>query len=150
MAHIVAAFDSSITIDRPIEDVFALLSDPERTSSWSSLAAEETLTSERPIRVGSTYRVVGKGFGRRAMRENEVTEFELNRRWAVRSRSGSPATRASATFQPVDGGTRVDFTVEAELTGVLRLAAPLVMTIGKRQWDRDLRNLKALMEAGTL
>ena len=60
------------------------------------------MISAGPIGVGSTYRAVGKGFGRPAVRENEVTEFEPNRRWAVRSRTGSPATRASATFHLVE------------------------------------------------
>jgi uncharacterized protein YndB with AHSA1/START domain len=145
-----ATFRSAITIDRPLEDVFAVLSDPERTAKWSSLTTGETMISTGPIGVGSTYRVVSKGLVRPAVRENEVTEFELNRRWAVRSRTGSPATRASATFHPVEGGTRIDFSVEAELTGPLRVVAPVVMTVGKRQWDRDLRKLKALMEAGAL
>ena len=150
MTPSMAAFQSAIIIDRSLEDVFAVLSDPERTATWSSLTTGETMISTGPIGVGSTYRAVGRGFGRPTVRENEVTEYELNRRWTVRSRTGSPATRASATFHPVEGGTRIDFTVEAELTGPLRVVAPLVMTIGKRQWDRDLRNLKALMEAGRL
>jgi hypothetical protein len=108
------------------------------------------MISTGPIGVGSRYRVVSKGLGRPVVRENEVSEFELNCRWVVRSRTGSPATRASATFHPVEGGTRIDFTIEAELTGFLRPVGPLVMALGKRQWGRDLRNLKALMEAGTL
>ena len=145
-----AAFNSAVTIDRSLEDVFAVLSNPERTATWSSLTTGETMISTGPLGVGSTYRAVGRGLGRSTVRENEVTEFELNRRWAVRSRTGSPATRASATFHPVEGGTRIDFTVEAELTGPLRVVAPIVMTIGRRQWNRDLRNLKAMMEAGTL
>ena len=145
-----AAFRSAITINRPLVDVFQVLTDPERTAKWSSLTTGETMISTGPIGVGSTYRVVGKGFGRSTVRENEVTEYELNRRWTVQSRTGSPPTRASATFRQDDGGTRIDFVIEAELTGLLGVVAPLVMAIGKRQWERDLRNLKAMMEAGAL
>ena len=48
------------------------------------------------------------------------------------------------------GAERLGTEDEAELTGFLRPVGPLVMALGKRQWGRDLRNLKALMEAGTL
>jgi uncharacterized membrane protein len=140
----------SITIDRPVEEVFAVLSNPEITPTWSSLAVEETVTSTGPIGVGTTYRAVGVVFGRRVVNENEVTEFEPNRMWTVRVLTGPMRTGASMAFEPVERGTHITMRITMEPAGLLRLAAPLLVRLGRRQFQRDLEHLKRLMETGAL
>ncbi|MDQ2934690.1 MAG: SRPBCC family protein [Chloroflexota bacterium] len=142
--------EASITIHRSVEDVFAVVSNFEHNSKWSSATVEDKITSPGPIGVGSKARLVSKFLGRRIENFAEVTEFELNRRVTMRSTSRPMPFQGSLTLEPVEGGTRVNTTFKLEPGGLIKLAEPLVMTMAKRQWDSDLANLKDLMEAHAL
>jgi carbon monoxide dehydrogenase subunit G len=139
----------SVVINRPLEEVFAELADLENNKKWRSGTIEAEKTSVGPIGVGTTYRMVNGTFGQRMEGEAEVTEFESNRRFVTKNRSGV-AIETERIFEPAEGGTRVTFTVKAELAGFFQLAEPLVAGIGKRRLESDLADLKDLMEAGAL
>lgn len=140
----------SATIMRPVADVFAVLSNPENTPKWSSGSLESKQTSAGPMGVGTTTRSVSRFLGRRIESENEITEFEPNKKFASKSKSGPFPIEASMTFEPIEGGTRVNFTIEAEPGGFFKLAEPLIVSIAKRQFQSDLDNAKDLMEANVL
>ena len=48
-----AKAEVSVTIDRPLEDVFAVLTDVEKTATWSAPTVEEHWTTPGPVGVGS-------------------------------------------------------------------------------------------------
>jgi uncharacterized membrane protein len=140
----------STVINRPVEEVFAVVSNVENNPKWSSAFLEAEQTSGEPIGVGTTWHVVQKALGQRMEGEIEVTEYEPNRKCTQQGKSGPIPTEVRQTFEPVKGGTRVSFTLEAEPGGFFKLAEPLVKTMGKRQIEGDLANLKDLMEAHAL
>jgi uncharacterized protein YndB with AHSA1/START domain len=146
----VARAELSVVIERPVEDVFAVLTDPEKQPEWSSATHEARKTSPGPIGLGSRARFVAKFLGRRIENESEVTEFEPNRRFTAETKSGPFPFKIAMTFAPVDAGTRVDLTIEAEPGGFFRIAEPLFVSLGKRQFESDLATLKDLMEADAL
>ncbi len=145
-----ARAEVSTTIKRPIEDVWAVISDVENNPKWSSVALEAKRTSPGPIGVGTTARFVGRFLGRRIESESVVTEFEANKKYSFESKSGPFPIRATTTLEQVEGGTRVKSIIDAEPGGFFKLAEPLVISIGKRQFQGDLDNLKDLMEANAL
>lgn len=140
----------STTINRSVEDVFAVVSNFEHNAKWSSATIEDKITSAGPIGVGSTAHLVSKFLGRRFEAEAVITEFEPNRRVSMESTSGPFPIRGSLTVEPVEGGTRIDSTFEVEPGGFFKLADPLVTRMAKRQFESDLANLKDLMEAHAL
>jgi uncharacterized protein YndB with AHSA1/START domain len=145
-----ARFDVSTTIKRPVEDVFAVLSDMSNGSKWSSGQAEPAVrTSDGPIGVGSTWHSVGKIVGRRFESDIEFTEFEPDRR-IVFTITKPFAMTSTVTFETVAGGTRVSQTIEAEPGGFFKLAEPPVVTMSRRQLQNDLDNLRDLMDAHAL
>jgi len=147
-------FNCSVTIERPIEDVFAVLSDPTRSPQWSNYAIRGELVTEGPVGVGSRRRTVVKGFAGMGTMESvfEVTEVVPLRAIALRQVSaswgGSGATRY--TFAPVDGGTRVDWMWEVHLTGARKVLEKPMVSFTRRAFQSDLDNLKALMESGRI
>ena len=145
-----ATAELSTTINRPVEDVFAVMSNVEDNPKWSSAALEAKQTSAGPIGVGTTAHFVGKFIGRRIESDSVVTEFEPNRKFTWESKSGPFPLRGSFTFEPVEGGTRVNAIFEAEPGGFFKLAEPLFVGMAKRQFQGDLANLKDLMEADAL
>lgn len=144
-----ARIDVSTTINRPGEDVFALLSDYSNGSKWVSGGFKANKTSDGPIGVGTTWHVVSKFLGRPMTSDFEYTEFEPNRKIVFTSTKPFPMT-STVMFEPVAGGTRVHQVGEAEFGGFLKLAGPLVATMARRQLQSDLDNLRALMDAHSL
>jgi hypothetical protein len=54
----VTTFENTVLIARPIEDVFAFLSDLENVPKWNYAIVETRKVSEGPIGVGTTYQQV--------------------------------------------------------------------------------------------
>ena len=135
----------SITIDRSVDDVFAVLTDVTRTADWSSSAESERWLTEPPHGLGSRREAVGRTLGRRITNVAEVTAFEPLRGWTMRSVSG-PAFEASAVFSPEGAGTRVDWTWSFGRSRLARLAMTPLMPVFRRRFVTDLGRLKAMME----
>ena len=148
--RVMAIADINTTIKRPVEDVFAMVSNIENNPKWSSGVLEAKTTSVGPIGMGTTGHVVGKILGKRIESDSEITGFKQNRIFAAQSKSGPFPFRLSMTFDAVEGGTRVSGTIEAEPGGFFKLAEPLFVSMARRQFQNDLDNLKDLMEANAL
>jgi uncharacterized protein YndB with AHSA1/START domain len=134
-----------------VEDVFAVLSNPENAPKWSPNALEETLTSPRPVGVGSTRHAVVKTFGGRTAENDAVcTAFDLNRRIAWRSTSAPVPFEVTVDFIPHDGGTRIDSIWTWEPRGLVRVAAPLLDLLFRRAMQKDVDGLRRMMEAREL
>jgi uncharacterized protein YndB with AHSA1/START domain len=142
-----ASTTMTVTIARPVEDVFDVLSDVEKVATWSSNTIEETLLTPGPLRRGSRRRAVVKGFAGRTMQnEAEMVEFEPNRRMVVEVLDAPVPARIVIDFTPVDGGTRLDWTGIVSPRGILAPTAPLIARAYRAMFEKDLRNLKALMD----
>jgi hypothetical protein len=65
-----ATLQVSGVINRPVEDVWGVLSNPENAPIWSHNAVDEKLTSPRPVRVGTDATGGGQGVWWRNDRES--------------------------------------------------------------------------------
>ena len=146
-----ARVDLHVTIGRPVADVFRVLSTPELTPRWSANAIEEHATTPGPARVGSRRRATVRAIGRGTTEnEIEITEFEPERRIAVRSVESVVPFTSAWTFTPVDGGTRVDWRWDFTLGGRLRPFDWIVAAVFARAFRPDLERLRSMMESGEL
>jgi uncharacterized protein YndB with AHSA1/START domain len=138
---------SSITIQRPIEDVFEVMTDVEKTGRWFPGNVEEHWTSPAPHGVGSTRHAVVTMLGRRSENDAVATEFQPPHRAVMRGTSPNAPFVVTLNFAQDGAGTRVDVTSEITLQGASRIFGPLVSAIYGRAWTRGLANLKRLMES---
>ena len=141
----------SVTILRPVGDVFAVLTDVGNAAKWSS-ALEEQLITPGPLRVGSRRRAVVPGVAGRTMEnEMELTELVPDRRLAMRGVAGFPfPVRIVAELEPAGGGALLRWTTYLEPGGVGKLFGPVLAAGYKRSFAKDLANLKSMMESGAL
>jgi carbon monoxide dehydrogenase subunit G len=141
--------EEEIVIDRPPEDVFAFVTDPENDREWVSTAVERQREKEGPIGVGSRIRAVDKFLGRRIESTLEVTEHEPNTRSAIRL-EGPISASGTYVLEPENGRTRFRWVLDAEagLGGLYlgRVTDPLVTFIFRRRIRSDLRRLKGALE----
>ena len=139
-----------IEIRRPIEEVFGVLTDVTKTGRWYPAKVEEWWTSSPPHGIGSTRRARTRVLGRTLENDAVVTAHDPPHFAAMRGLSRNAPFEASLRFAPVNGGTRVTVQTGLHLTGAMRLIGPLVIPMYERGWERGLRTLKRMMEAGEL
>ena len=145
-----ARVTNRITIRRPIDDVFAVLTNVENTGTWFPGKVEEHWTSPPPHGVGSTRHAVATMFGRRSENDAVATEYEPPHRAVMQGTSPNAPFVVALTFRPEGEGTRVEVRSELGLRGPARVFGPLVAALYGRAWARGLAKLKRLMESGAL
>lgn len=139
-----------MTIGRNSEDVFAVLSDVEKTAQWHPATIEEHWTSEGETRVGSTRRAVAKSFGVRSENEAEVTVYDPGRALGLKSIDSPVPFEIGIQFEQVGDSTRVDWDVAMNPSGVYRLLGSTLIDAFMRQLDLGLNHLKSQMESDEL
>jgi len=134
-------FDLEVTIERPVEDVFAYVTDVRHLPEW-----QESAVDAGWIEPGARFRERRSFLGRTAELELEVTAYEQDRRFDVKSVSGPVRFEILHAFEAVAGGTVLRVTAEAAIGGALRFAAAMAKKQAERQFRSDLERLKGLLE----
>jgi uncharacterized protein YndB with AHSA1/START domain len=138
--------EQTVVIDRPIEEVFAYVTDQTKTPNWQAGLIEVQRTTAGPIGVGTRHTLVRKFMGRRMEADNEYVAYEPHRLVTFRTTSG-PALVASYLFDAVPDGTRLTSRVELDGAGLFGLLEPVVGAGLRREMKAALPALKALLEA---
>jgi hypothetical protein len=143
-----ATFQNTLTIQRPIEDVFAFLADFENIPTWNYAIVETRRTSPGPVGVGTTYRQL-RSIPDRREEGFEVTVFEPTTRLEVHGEIGPFTATIGYLLAPVDDGTQLVNVVDLESASMaVRLLAPLAASRVKAAVAANLNRLKQLLEAG--
>jgi uncharacterized membrane protein len=141
--------ESSLVINRPIEDCFTYLADLANDVEWRREWIDAQKTADGLDGVGARYRLTGSLLGRRIATVYETVAHEPTRLAAWKAVSGPLPLTFSRAFEAVDGGTRVTMCYEGDLGGLLEVAAPLLVRMGRRQLEGDYPALKQLLERPT-
>ncbi|HEU4671350.1 MAG TPA: SRPBCC family protein [Candidatus Limnocylindrales bacterium] len=139
-----------VEIERPIEDVFAVLTDVTLTGRWYPGAVEEWWVTPPPVGVGSVRRARIRLLGRATENDAVVTEFRPPLLAAMKGMPPLAPFEIELRLASIGGGTHVDVGSTFQLRGPIRLIGPLFIDRYERGWDRGLANLKRMMEAGEL
>ena len=140
---------STVTIDRPLEDVFAYVADYRNDPAWRPEVKEMRYLSEEPVGVGIHALETSVLWGRRLVTETLISAYDPNRRLDWDFVSGPFRVRGSRTFEAVDGGTRVTSELEWNPAARLaRMAAPAMTRSYQRMLDRNLQRLRTILEEG--
>ena len=137
----------SVVINRPVDEVFAFLANPENEPLWNSGTQKAEQTSEGPMGVGTTVNSVSRFLGQTTEATWEVTEYEVNRRRGSKSTSGPMPFEFVNNFESVEGGTKLTATFQIEAGGFFKLAEPVLARMARRQQETSLANLKDILEA---
>jgi uncharacterized protein YndB with AHSA1/START domain len=145
-----AAIVESIEISRRPEDVFSYVTDFSHYPDWQGGVVSARREGDAPPAVGSRA-VVTRRVGPREMTGNEeITELNPPRSWAVRALGGGPLTAiAKGTIEPLGDGerSRVTIALEFEGHGIGRLLIPLfVRRQTRKQLPRNEQKLKEILE----
>ena len=138
--------EHTVHIDRPPLEVFTYLTNLEKLPEWQSSAVEASAEGE--MRVGTRIKETRNFLGRRAQSTLEVTEYEPGRKYALRVVSGPLPFEVRHELSQDNGGTRLDWTVEADTNRFPKMAVRMMAGTAERQFKGDLERLKQLLEGG--
>jgi uncharacterized membrane protein len=140
---------TEIEIDRPRAEVASFAADPDNATAWYENIKAVEWQTPRPVRVGSRVAFVARFLGRRLAYTYEVGEIVEGERFAMRTAEGPfPMETTYEWHDTASGGTRMALRNRGMPSGFGALAAPLVAASVRRATRKDLRRLKALLEAG--
>lgn len=140
------SFSNVVTIDRPVGDVFAFMSDFENVPKWNYAITETRQSSAGPVGEGTTY-VQRREIPRPGEEQFTVQEFVPDRRLVVEGVLGPFPARLSYEFSPSDGGTVLTNVVDLQMRGPLRLVGGIAASRVKKAVAENLHVLKRLLEA---
>jgi carbon monoxide dehydrogenase subunit G len=137
----------SVTIGRPVGDVFVFVADGENAIQWRPGVLDvERVSGDGGV--GTIYRQGVKGpMGRRIAADYEITDFEPDRLIAFRATAGPFRPRGRFEFEQTDGRTRLTLKLEGELTGLRKLLMGRAVWKTMRAEARNLENIKRVLES---
>jgi uncharacterized protein YndB with AHSA1/START domain len=135
---------NTVEIRRAPAEVFAFLAEGENNPRWRSGVLDIRHKSGEGR--GAVYEQGVKGpFGRRVPADYEVTTYEPDRRIGFRAIAGPVRPEGSFELTPVNGGTRVTFSLSASPRGMAKLMTPMVAQT-MRSEVAQLERLRAVLE----
>jgi len=144
------AIQNSVFINRPVDEVFAFVTDPATTPQWQSNLVRSAVITPGPMRTGTQVLEVRRLGKSESQAEWEVTEYEppVKRGYVYPKGFGPIKQRGVTIFEAYHGGTLLRFTAWIEATFPFNVLLPLLASLMSRQNDRSFAFLKQLFEEG--
>jgi uncharacterized protein YndB with AHSA1/START domain len=137
---------NSVTIARPVSDVFSFLADAENDKQWRSGVIELRRVSGEGV--GTRYHQVVSGpGGRKVNADIEITELTPGRHIAFHTTTGP--VRPAGSYElatTADGGTHVTFRLSAEVGGIKKLFMGSMVQKTMNKEVAALAELKRVLE----
>jgi uncharacterized protein YndB with AHSA1/START domain len=144
----VAKIQHSVTINQPVEQVFAFITDTRNTTRWQPLISEARATLEGPAQIGTQVTEVRTFIGRKMEATYEIVELEPNKRIVLKSVGGPFPYKGTITFESLGNATKVTFDAETEVRGFFKLADGVIAGSMRKSLETNLSTAKQVVEAG--
>lgn len=139
--------EHSVVINRPINDVFAIVSNLENMSHYEAFAMAGRKTSDGPIGLGTTFEVTGKMLFWKIRTTLEVIEWQAGRNFTIKTTSSPVAAQTKYIFESVNEGTRLTLIDDTQFGGLLKFLEPLLAKYSRKRFQTDMNNMKAYLES---
>jgi len=141
------SFDLNTQIYRPLKQVFGFVTTPENDFQWQYGTLASTQISEGEIGMGTVFRTLGHFMGHRIESVYEVTEFEPDKRYGFKSRSGPMDSHTLYTFEVLGGCTKINISTRISPADLLKPDSVTIEKKVKKQYRENLALLKGILEA---
>lgn len=136
----------SIVIDRPVETVFAYVTDVTNDPAWHTDILEAQKTSEGPIGVGTLRHARFKPAMGISEGDMRVVMFEPNRKQSMTGDVGPMHPTLTYVLAPSNGGTKFTRHVQISVSGWMKIMSPMMGMMLPKQNKGFLANLKRVSE----
>jgi uncharacterized protein YndB with AHSA1/START domain len=141
------AVSATVSIRRPPELVFSVLSDIERyLANWADGPVAATKVTPGPTQIGSVFVITAKAGLMRFRYRYEILGWEPPTRLLGRGVVGPVRFEVEYRLQYAAGSTDLEQSIQANLSGPFRLAKRVVQNRLHRQVVIELDRLRTLVE----
>lgn len=139
---------TSVEIDRPLNEVFAFVSNVENDVQWRTNVKSLRNLTPPPTGVGTRSIETLTVFGKPLETVTEVIEFVPNQRVARKTVSGPTPVQTLRSVQQVATGTRFTYAVSVDVSGVwvFKVLKPLMKVWYQRKTQDQMQALRTLLE----
>ena len=99
------------TVNQPVEKVFNYIVSVENHKAWQAGIADARVTPAGPIGVGSTYVYATEVMGRKIESQMQVSAFEPNKKWAVKTVGIPNSVETVYLFEAAGNGTQLSLSM---------------------------------------
>jgi hypothetical protein len=135
--------EAEVDIKRPPEQVFDYCSDPGREPEWNPMMKSSEKITGSLDGVGALY---ATEFVKGPPMVMECVGYERPSAWSLIGNSAALKAGGGGRVLPAADGSHLIMRMELEPRGLLRLAAPLLRGRMKPMLERDLANIKSILE----
>ena len=140
-----ASVSAMVIIDKPVEQVFDYVTAVENHKSWQAGIMDAQLSPPGPVNFGSVYTYTSEVMGRKFETKMMVSNFEVNKKWSVKTTGVPNPVETAYVFEGVGPATKV--TVSMELAGGFPAAAEaMVKQQMQNSMNEQAMRLKANLE----
>lgn len=119
-----AVLRERIETSLPLDETFAFVADFANAAQWDPGVASSERIDDGPLGVGARYRLGIRRGDRVVPMEYRVTAFEPLSRVVLAGTGSGVEAEDEIVFEATESGTRIDYTADIRLRGVMRLATP--------------------------
>jgi carbon monoxide dehydrogenase subunit G len=131
---------------KPLQAVFDFVGDFANARSWDPGVASADQVTEGPIGVGTRYSLMVMFSGRKLPMTYEVTEWDPPNRVVLRGEGSTVTAVDDIRFEATPGGTRVRYSADLKLKGLLGLAEPLFKTRFERTGKDAMAGMRRALD----
>ena len=136
-----------LEVDEPVEGAFAFVGDFANSAIWDPGVAESRNVTGGPLGVGTRYDLTVV-FGKRSLPMTyEVTVFDPPHRVVLRGTGSTVNAVDDIRFEPTPRGTKIRYTADLRLKGLMRVAEPLMRGRFQETGSQAIAGIKRAFEA---
>jgi len=146
----VATIENSITIGRPISDVYRTVTDfsnSERMKAWRTSVQSIGITAGDPLRTGSMIAMTKHFLGSAIFVNVDITDLQRNKRVELKGMHGRFPYVRSIEFAPSGRETVVRDHIEIRTPWIFFFYTPFLTSSLKRQTQQEWQALKEMLES---
>ena len=137
--------ESTIVVNRPVQEVFDTWCDLEKSPEWADPVIERRKITDGPLAVGTQFHAKDRWPMRTVEFTVEITAYQPNE-FVAASWSEPMEGGWEARFEEAPEGTQLSFTADAKMKGLLALLEPLMTGWARKQNDKFMGKFKNYVE----
>ncbi|MCY7419270.1 MAG: SRPBCC family protein [Chloroflexi bacterium] len=130
-----------------VERAFAYIADFANSMHWDPGVVASEAVDPTSVGLGSRYRLRVRLGGRTAAMEYSITSFDAPHVVVLTGKGSGVTAVDEIRFTPIAAGTRIDYTADITLGGVLRLAQPFLGGAFRKLADDALGGMRTKLDA---
>jgi uncharacterized membrane protein len=141
---------TEVVIDRPVDQVASYAANPDNAPEWYQKIESVTWETAPPLAEGSRVAFVARFLGRRLEYTYRIRDYEPGSQLVMATEQGPFPMETTYTWTDAgDNATRMTLRNRGRPTGFSRFTGPMMASAMRRANEKDLANLRSILEERT-